>query len=168
MTGSLSAAVITISDRSYKGIYEDQTGPALVELLVQHNWVVNRSVILPDERNLIEATLREFADQDKIQLILTAGGTGFSPRDVTPEATKAVIEKETPGLVIAMLQSGLQKTPHAMLSRQAAGIRGTSLILNLPGSPKAAVENLQAVLPALPHALELLQSNPDAEQGHHL
>jgi molybdenum cofactor synthesis domain-containing protein len=166
MTSNLAAAVITISDRSSQGIYEDKTGPAVVELLKQNGWQINLALILPDEKSQIESTLVELTDIHKIPLIITAGGTGFAPRDVTPEATRAVIEKEAPGIALAMLQSSLQKTPHAMLSRQSAGIRGKSLIINLPGSPKAAVENLQVVLPALPHAIELLWSDPGSEAGH--
>ena len=105
-------------------------------------------------------------EEQRLDLILTTGGTGFAPRDVTPEATRAVIQKETPGLVFAMLRDSLAITPHAMLSRMAAGIRAQTLIINLPGSPKAARENLETILPALPHALELLDNDPAAEQHH--
>lgn len=166
MAAILTAAVITISDRSHQGAYTDETGPAVIEILRQNQWVVEHSLILPDEKDQIESALIDFADRLKIPLILTAGGTGFSPRDMTPEATRSVIDREAPGLVIAMIQSSLQKTPHAMLSRQIAGIRSQSLIINLPGSPRAAVENLMVVLPSLPHALNLLRSEPGAESGH--
>lgn len=168
MTTLLSAAIITISDRSYQGIYADETGPAVAEILLKNQWTVDHRLILPDEKDQIELALLDLADHLRVPLIITAGGTGFSPRDVTPEATRAILDKEAPGLVIAMIQSSLQKTPHAMLSRQASGIRGRSLIINLPGSPRAAVENLQVVLPALPHAVELLQSDPDAEKRHQI
>jgi molybdenum cofactor synthesis domain-containing protein len=122
--------------------------------------------ILPDDFDRIRDMLATWADDLRLDLILTTGGTGFSPRDVTPEATQAVLEREAPGLVFAMLQSSLAVTPHAMLSRAAAGMRGQTLIVNLPGSPKAARENLESILPALPHALELLRASPTAEAGH--
>jgi gephyrin len=122
--------------------------------------------VVADDIQAIQTTLMDWVDNKRLDLILTNGGTGFAPRDVTPEATKSVIEKETPGLVYAMLRESLSITPHAMLSRSAAGIRGTTLIVNLPGSPKAARENLLAVLPGIPHALELLSSSPHAEAGH--
>ncbi len=168
MASTLAAAVITISDRSHQGVYLDETGPAITDILLQNHWTVEQHLILPDEKDQIESALIDFADRLNVPLILTAGGTGFSPRDVTPEATRSVIDKETPGLVIAMIQNSLQKTPHAMLSRQVAGIRSKSLIINLPGSPRAAVENLVVVLPSLPHALDLLRSEPGAESGHQL
>jgi len=166
MSGDLSAAVITISDRASKGIYADETGQQLIRLLKENHWEVVQSTILPDDRILIENTLIEYCDALHIPLVLTAGGTGFSPRDVTPEATRAVLERETPGLVIAMVNGNLVKTPHAMLSRQVAGIRRNSLIVNLPGNPKGAVEDLLTILPALPHAISLIRSDPDAEKGH--
>jgi gephyrin len=128
--------------------------------------VVERYELIPDELDIIKETLLAWVDQDHLNLILTTGGTGFAPRDVTPEATRLVIEKEAPGLVLAMLRDSLAITPHAMLSRMAAGIRGRTLIVNLPGSPKAARENLATILPALPHALELLRDDPGAEAGH--
>lgn len=164
----LSAAVITVSDRSSRGEREDLTGPALQELLISNGWKVIYSSIVPDEIVEIEKELRQLAKRDEIAVIFTAGGTGFTPRDVTPEATKKVLEKETPGLVFAMMAESLKKTPHAMLSRQTAGIVGTKLIINLPGSPKASVENLEVLLPALPHAIKLLCSDPDSESGHRL
>ncbi len=108
----------------------------------------------------IKRALQKWCDDAKLDLILTTGGTGFAPRDVTPEATRAVLEKEAPGLVQAMIAASLLKTPHAMLTRMAAGIRGHTLIVNLPGSPKAACENLSTILPALPHAIELLHGTP--------
>lgn len=162
----LCAAVITVSDRSSRGEREDLTGPALNDFLIANGWLVNAYNIIPDEVDTIENHLRALCSRNDISVILTAGGTGFAPRDVTPEATKKVIEKEAPGLVIAMLTESLKKTPHAMLSRQASGICGTKLIINLPGSPTAALENLQVVLPALPHALKLINSDPTSESGH--
>ena len=115
---------------------------------------------------VIRDTLIAWTDQHHLDLILTSGGTGFAPRDVTPEATRMVLDKEAPGLIFAMLRDSLNVTPHAMLSRMVAGIRAATLIINLPGSPKAVRENLQTILPALPHALELLQNNPQADQHH--
>ena len=130
------------------------------------NGIVEQATIVPDEVTLIKSTLVEWVDQYHLDLILTTGGTGFAPRDVTPEATRLVIQKEAPGLVFAMLRDSLAITPHAMLSRMVAGIRGQTLIVNLPGSPKAARENLASILPALPHALQLLRDDPTAEKGH--
>jgi molybdenum cofactor synthesis domain-containing protein len=124
--------------------------------------------IVPDERAAIVDWLLRAADGLRLDLVLTTGGTGFAARDITPEATRAVIERETPGLAEAMRSASLRVTPHAMLSRGVAGIRGRTLIVNLPGSPKAAVENLATILPVLPHALELLREAPDAEQHHAL
>lgn len=164
----LNVAIVTVSDRSFRGEREDLTGPALRDFLLLNNWNVSASSIVPDEVEQIAALLRSLCSRNDVDLILTAGGTGFSPRDVTPEATRKVIEKETPGFVIAMLTESLKKTPHAMLSRQAAGICGTKLIINLPGSPTAALENLQVVLPSIPHALKLICSDPNSEAGHKL
>jgi molybdenum cofactor synthesis domain-containing protein len=124
--------------------------------------------IVPDEREAIQKTLITWSDEGNLDVILTTGGTGFSPRDVTPEATQAVIERLAPGLAEAMRQSSLVVTPHAMLSRALAGIRKRTLIVNLPGSPKAAVENLQVILPVLPHAVQLLTEDPHAEADHRL
>ena len=150
--------ILTISDRASQGVYEDQSGPALREVIEKHfGEDVDLMHIVPDDFMEIKRALVKWCDEAHLDLILTTGGTGFSPRDVTPEATKQVIEREAPGLVHAMLAAALLKTPHAMLSRMIAGIRGTTLIVNLPGSPKAASENLQTILPAIPHAIELLR-----------
>ncbi len=122
--------------------------------------------IVPDERALIGAMLIEWCDVQRLNLIFTTGGTGFAPRDVTPEATRDVIEREAPGLAEAMRADSLQKTPHAMLSRAVCGLRGLTLIVNLPGSPKAVRENLDVIAPALAHAIDLLREAPDTEAGH--
>jgi molybdopterin adenylyltransferase len=159
--------ILTLSDRGAAGEYEDHSGPAIRELVVQRmGAVVAEYAVIPDEFGRIRSTLIAWSDERQLDLILTTGGTGFAPRDVTPEATKAVIEREAPGLVFAMLRDSLAVTPHAMLSRAAAGIRGRTLIINLPGSPKAVRENLESILPTLPHALELLRESPEAEAGH--
>ncbi|MFQ5611339.1 MAG: molybdopterin adenylyltransferase [Anaerolineae bacterium] len=157
----LRVGVLTISDRGAAGAYEDRSG-AIIRKMVsgQMPAAIVESAIIPDEFDRIRDTLVAWADGKQLDLILTTGGTGFAPRDVTPEATRAVIERETPGLVLAMLQASLAVTPHAMLSRMAAGIRGKTLIVNLPGSPKAAGENLETILPALPHGLELMRGEP--------
>jgi molybdenum cofactor synthesis domain-containing protein len=153
--------ILTISDRASRGEYEDMSGPALREMIQKHfGEDVDLTHIVPDEFMEIKRALQKWCDDAKLDLILTTGGTGFAPRDVTPEATRAVLEKEAPGLVQAMIAASLLKTPHAMLTRMAAGIRGHTLIVNLPGSPHGACENLQVILPALPHALELLRGKP--------
>jgi molybdenum cofactor synthesis domain-containing protein len=129
-------------------------------------WQVTRTTILPDEFDQLVATLSRWADEGEMDVILTSGGTGFSPRDVTPEATMEVIQRPTPGLAEAMRSASLRITPHAMLSRAAAGIRSRTLIINLPGSPKGAVENFAVVSPVLGHAVQLLRDEPSAEAGH--
>jgi len=159
--------ILTVSDRGYRGEYEDRSGPAIRNLAVKRlHAVVDREALVPDERAMIATTLTEWCDGDGLDLVLTTGGTGFAPRDVTPEATRDVIERDAPGLAEAMRAASLRVTPHAMLSRAIAGIRGRTLIINLPGSPKAASENLEAILPVLPHAVELLTGLPGAEQHH--
>lgn len=166
MTQRIRAAILTVSDRSARGERPDASGPALVEQVQAQGWQVVTTNIVPDNRAVIEGILAQWCDVPGIDLILTTGGTGFAPRDVTPEATLAVIERGTPGLAEAMRMESLKVTAHAMLSRAVAGIRGRTLIINLPGSPKAAVENLQTILPVLPHAVELLRDDPEAEKGH--
>ena len=151
-----NAAVVTISDRCFQGLRPDEGGPLVVKILTDAGYAVAETVLVPDEQPEIEAALRHLADEGRYPLIVTTGGTGFAPRDVTPEATLAVCERLTPGIPEAMRYASLQVTPRAMLSRAQAGIRGRSLIVNLPGSPKAARENLEAVLPTLAHGLEML------------
>jgi molybdopterin adenylyltransferase len=160
--------ILTVSDRSARGQRADASGPALAERLQSESWQAVKQAVVEDEIGEIKTTLAGWADGGEVDVILTTGGTGFSPRDVTPEATKAVIDRSAPGLVEAMRQASLAITPHAMLSRAAAGIRGNVLIINLPGSPKAALENLEVVLPVLPHAVQLLRADPLAEAGHQI
>jgi molybdopterin adenylyltransferase len=165
---AIRIGILTISDRSSRGERPDESGPALVKAITQHGWHTSRTGVVPDELEKIKVTLIEWADSGEMDLILTTGGTGFSPRDITPEATQAVIQRSTPGLSEAMRHFGLQITPHAMLSRATAGIRSNTLIVNLPGSPRGAVENLTVLVPILPHAVELLRDEPSAEHGHRL
>jgi len=160
--------ILTISDRSWRGERADASGPALQSLILAQGWQVVRTDVVADELKMIRDCLVAWADSDEFDVILTTGGTGFSPRDVTPEATQQVIERAAPGIAEAMRAASLKVTPHAMLSRALAGIRKRTLIINLPGSPKAAVENLQVVLPVLNHAVQLLREHPDAEAGHQL
>jgi molybdenum cofactor synthesis domain-containing protein len=163
---TLRFGILTVSDRCSRGERPDLSGPALVELVTAQGWKVERTAILPDELIDLRKLLSEWADEGGLDIILTTGGTGFAPRDVTPEATRLVIEREAPGLAEAMRFESLKSTPHAMLSRALAGTRGSVLIVNLPGSARAAVENLQVLLPVLPHAVELLHDHPEAEQHH--
>lgn len=151
-----TARVITVSDRSYRGERADEGGPLVRQLLTDAGYDVDEIVIVPDEQDQIQDALIAAAEAD-VTLIVTTGGTGFAPRDVTPEATIAVCQRLTPGIPEAMRSASMAITPRAMLSRAAAGIRDRSLIINLPGSPKGAKENLEAVLPALSHGLEMLR-----------
>jgi molybdenum cofactor synthesis domain-containing protein len=160
--------IMIVSDRSSRGERVDASGPALKKVISAQGWTVVRQDILPDDLMALRDELASWADSGEIDVILTTGGTGFSPRDITPEATLAVIERTAPGLVEAMRAVSLQVTSHAMLSRASAGIRGRTIIINLPGSPKGAVENLRVVVPVLPHAVQLLSEDPHAEAGHRL
>jgi molybdenum cofactor synthesis domain-containing protein len=159
-------AVLTISDRGARQERPDASGPALRERVERAGHRVAQSAVLPDEQPQIEDLLRKWADGGDVDVILTTGGTGIAARDRTPEATLAVCERTVPGIAEVMRQAGLAKTPHSMLSRGVAGVRGRTLIVNLPGSPRGAVECLEAVLPALPHAVDLLSGSSDAEAGH--
>jgi molybdenum cofactor synthesis domain-containing protein len=162
----LRFGILTASDRSARGERADLSGPALAEAVTSKGWEVVCQAVVPDDLAVLRETLIAWAGRGDLDIILTTGGTGFAPRDVTPEATLAVVDRLAPGLGEAMRAASLQVTPHAMLSRAVAGMRGKVLIINLPGSPKAAVENLQVVLPVLPHSVELLRGDPAAEAHH--
>lgn len=166
MSQPLRFAIIIASDRSARGERPDLTGPALAAFLQERGWQVMHTAILPDDLALLRETLAAWADRAEQDVILVAGGTGFGRRDVTPEATRQVIEREAPGLAELMRLESLKVTPHAALSRGVCGIRGQVLIVNLPGSPRAAVENLAVIAPLLPHAVELLREDPQAEAHH--
>jgi molybdopterin adenylyltransferase len=152
----IKTAIITISDKGSRGERVDGTGPAIRAEIEEKEFAIEYYKMIPDEQQEIEKELIYLCDDLKVDLVLTNGGTGFSKRDVTPEATRNVIEKYVPGIGEAMRMKSLEITPKAMLSRAIAGIRGNTLIINLPGSPRAAVENLQFVLPAIPHGIEIL------------
>ena len=154
------AAIVTVSDRCSAGTREDLTGSKLREVLVQEGYDVVDVRVVPDEMDKIAEALRFLCDVLRCDLVVTNGGTGVSPRDVTPEATKQVIEREIPGMAEVMRHESLKKTPHAMLSRAVVGIRGSTLIVNLPGSPKGALENFMAIRAAIPHALEKIHGDP--------
>ncbi len=156
---SFHVGVLTLSDKGSQGLRADESGPVVEELLAPVGEVVHVA-ILPDDLASIATLLIAWTDQEKLDLIVTTGGTGLSPRDVTPQATLQVIDYEIPGMAEAMRMQSLQKTPHAMVSRAVVGVRKQTMIINLPGSPKAARENLETLLPALPHALAKLTGDP--------
>ncbi|MBW1729577.1 MAG: MogA/MoaB family molybdenum cofactor biosynthesis protein [Deltaproteobacteria bacterium] len=153
---SFRAGVLTVSDKGSQGLREDRSGDAVEALLQEKGFRVEQRDMVPDEQDQIEKILIEWVDKKGLSLIVTTGGTGLTPRDVTPQATKAVIDYEVPGMAEAMRAESLKKTPHAMISRAVAGVRKSCLIINVPGSPRAAVENLSVVVPALEHALSKL------------
>ncbi len=151
--------LVTVSDKGARGERHDKSGETLAGLLASQGYQVVQRLVVPDEKELISSALRQWSDDRKVALIITTGGTGVSPRDVTPEATLEVIDRQVPGMSEAMRSAGLAITPHAMISRAVVGIRGETLIINLPGSPRGAVENLEVVLPALCHALDKIRGD---------
>jgi len=155
----MKAAILTLSDKGSRGEREDRSGPALKAWLAERGVTVLHAEVAPDELDIIFVKLEGWADSGAFDLILTTGGTGVSPRDVTPDATRKIVEREIPGFGEVMRRTSMEKTPHAMISRAIAGIRGRTLIINLPGSPGGAVENLAAVWPAVPHAVAKLQGD---------
>lgn len=162
-----TVGVLTVSDRASRGEYADRSGELLVTLVQQKfpTWQVTHRAIVPDDQAEIAASLQQWCVEG-LHLILTTGGTGFAPRDVTPEATRSLLERETPGIAEALRAESLKITKHAMLSRGVAGIRGQTLIINLPGNPKAVKEGLEILTPVLPHALDLLTETSSSEQTH--
>jgi molybdenum cofactor synthesis domain-containing protein len=156
----IRAAILTVSDKGSRGERTDQSGPALSGWLAEHGVEIAVTAIIADEQSLIASVLRQWSDSNDTDLILTTGGTGVSPRDVTPEATQQVLQRVIPGFGEAMRAASATKTPFAIVSRAVCGIRNRTLILNLPGSPRAAVENLEAVWPAVPHTIGKLQGDP--------
>ena len=157
---TFQSAILTVSDKGAAGQREDRSGDAVEELLSKSGFEVVERHIVPDEQESIRRILISWVDERNIPLIVTTGGTGLTPRDVTPQATLSVIDYEVPGMAEAMRAESLKKTPHAMISRAIAGVRKQSLIINVPGSPRAAVENLSVVIPALEHALSKLAGDP--------
>lgn len=153
----IKVAILTASDKGSRGERQDRSAQVIRELVAGIGGEVVAYDVVPDERKILAEKLVQYADQEQVDLVLTSGGTGLGPRDVTPEATLDVVDRIIPGIAEAMRIKGLEKTPHAMISRAVAGSRGMTLIINLPGSPRAVQENLEVVLPAIPHALEILK-----------
>lgn len=162
---TIRAAVLTISDKGYTGQREDVSGPVLVDLVRQMGAEVVRQTILPDERDDIVRLLVIFADEMGLDLVMTTGGTGLTPRDITPEATRAVIQREVPGLAEVLRFEGYRQTPLAVISRGVAGVRGKTLIVNLPGNPQAVREGMETLTPILPHAVRMIRGK-DTEHEH--
>jgi molybdopterin adenylyltransferase len=161
--------ILTISDRAAQGIYADESGALLRQQVAERlGWTVARYRVVPDEVEAIQQTLRAWCDEEGVDLILTTGGTGLGPRDLTPEATRPLLEREAPGIAEALRFYGLQRTPFAMLSRGVAGIRGRTLIINLPGSPRAVQEAMEVLAPVLPHALAMARGESGPAAAHTL
>lgn len=156
----ITAGVLTLSDKGFRGERQDLSGPEVIRMLKEVGIETAGYEVVPDEAAIIEKKLIEFADERRFDLVVTTGGTGVSPRDVTPDATRRVIDREIPGMAEAMRRESMMKTPFAMISRAVAGIRKTTLVVNLPGSPKGVRENLAVILPALKHAIEKIKGDP--------
>jgi len=156
----MKTGILTISDKGARQERVDTSGPAVIEVLAEIGAIIVKYEIIADEKDAIANKIIEYADTLQLDLVVTTGGTGVAPRDVTPDATRMVIEKEVPGMAEAMRMESLKKTPHAVISRAIAGIRGRTLIINLPGSPRGATENLRTILSAIPHAVAKIQGDP--------
>lgn len=167
MTPQRFAGILTVSDTRSHGVRVDTATPLVRRFLEAAGYTVRATALVPDEQGAIRDALIEMADRQRLSLVLTTGGTGFGPRDVTPEATRGVIEREAPGLPEAMRVATAARTPLAWLSRAVAGLRGRTLIVNLPGHPQAVEECLHVLLPLMPHALEMIEGNPHTD-GHSL
>lgn len=163
---TINFGILTVSDRSARGERDDRSGPAIIDIIEDQDWIVKLQKIVSDDKNEIKTTLTEWADGGEVDAIITTGGTGIAPRDVTPDATLVVLDRLIPGVAEAMRAESLKATPHATLSRAVAGIRGAVMIVNLPGSPKGAVENLTIILPVISHAVQLLKEDPRSEASH--
>ena len=163
---AIGVTVLTVSDRSFRGEREDLSGPAVCEKIKVYGWALISTAILPDDLDLIKDFLFSESQKSQVDLILTTGGTGFAPRDVTPEATLAILDKRAPGLCEIMRFEAYKNNKNAILSRAEAGLCGNTLIINLPGNPKGAVENLSIIAPLLPHALALVSQIPDFNDFH--
>lgn len=164
--GLRRAAVLTVSDRVAAGAAVDESGPLLARRLGEAGWAVVDAAVVPDDVGAIAEALTRWSDQDRLPLVLTTGGTGLAPRDVTPDATRAVAEREIPGIAEGLRAASLRSTPHAMLSRALAVSRGATLVVNLPGSPRGAAESLDVLFPVLDHAVELLSGRVVAPSAH--
>ena len=164
---SIRFGILTVSDRSARGERTDRSGVELSNEVKTNGWEVREQAIVPDEIDAIQSKLIAWCDSNSVDVILTTGGTGFTKRDVTPEASLGVIERLAPGLAEAMRRAGSSSTPYAMLSRAISGIRGRTLIVNLPGSPTGAVESLEVILPVLEHSVQLMNDDPGSELTHH-
>lgn len=163
---TINVGILTVSDRASSGEYQDKSGPLISQIIASRTkWRISQQSTVRDNKDEISTKLIQWSENN-INLILTTGGTGFAERDITPEATLQVIQRSAPGIAEAMRYESLKITKHAMLSRAVAGMRGSTLIINLPGSPRAVKENLDVILPILPHALELLEGSSGAEKGH--
>ena len=165
MSVEIRAVVITVSDRCARGLAQDESGPALIELLQEMGAKIVAAIIVPDDLEPLTAKLCTYADDAEVNFVITTGGTGFSPRDNTPEATRAAIQREAPGLSEAMRMETLRQTPMAMISRGVCGIRSNALIVNLPGSLQGVRQSFAVIKPVLPHAIALLKGAPHAEAG---
>ncbi len=167
MDAQIAISILIISDRAFKKIRIDQTAPLIIDFAQKNNWIVLNQMIVPDEKKRISQILKKWCNKiNQPDIIFTSGGTGFSKRDVTPEATQKILEKEAPGISEFLRSSNTRKHPHSILSRGVSGICNRTLIINLPGNPKASIENITQLAPILPHAIKIIRGDPDVEKEH--